>query len=655
LLAGVLSLCAASSLAQQSIGYVKDAEGVFQEGLNRFNDHRYRESAQVFDRIIREYPSSHRITAAYVMKGKALYRLNENLEASRTLKTFLATYPSSSFVPDARLTLGEVYGRVGRATESLDEFRAAWSALTPTSAPKLNRLLLAAMDSLIDGHISTDTLADLARRSSRPTERAYFWLKIGEKNALMDNIPLVAVALDTLDQRYKDAPFQFRTEALRQRLVTKGSVKLGVLLPLMQKSEPSAVKELGNDVYDGIVYAFEQYSRDPAMRVRVALETRDTEREQVLAGQGVRSLADIPDVIGIIGPVFSTTASAAAVPAQALGIPMITPTANANGIAATGNRIFQANPDYETRGRAMARYAITVKGFKNLAVLAPSDTYGKYLAEGFINEAEALGVRVLATEWYSKGSSDLKVQLSRIRRAAMLASAEPLLAFGGRMKRADLMKLVDHGLPYQRLDSLMSAGAVVPATTLLGPNARALLDSLQIRMEFDETKIDSLEYPVDNLNGIYVPISGPNEIGILSSQIVYFHLNTLILGSGEWNNIAELDANKRYCDGVVFESETFVDSASLSYQEFVRGFIGRFHKRPSRNVLYGYDVAKLVLSCVAGGATTRETLTRALGRVQNFRGLRSAVGFGPGRVSGWLTLLQYSGDAVQRLDEIRVE
>jgi hypothetical protein len=237
----------------------------------------------------------------------------------------------------------------------------------------------------------------------------------------------------------------------------------------------------------------------------------------------------------------------------------------------------------------------------------------------------------------------------------MLLSAEPLISFAGKVRPQDIMKLVSLGIPLKRVDSLMNRGAVMSAAALLGPRGKSIMDSLNIRMTYDESKFDSLEYPVTGIQAIYLPISSPGEIGVVSSQIIYFHFETQLLGSGEWNSFAELDANKRYCRGVIFESDVYIDSASASYSAFSNGYMEKFKKRPTKNSLYGYDAASVVLAAIRTGAGSRDALARALSMVHDFQGLRSKIGFSRGRVNCWLPILQFDGDAVQRLDEMKVE
>ena len=650
-----LALPAGVLRAQQTIDRSDRVELLFKQALAQFTEGKDRDAVAAFDEIIRDYPASHRITAAYVMKGKALLRLNENYEAARTLKSFLSAFPGSTYAADAEFMLGVVYQRIGRYEEATQEFLTAWAKLPYPVPVRLWHEIFTALDTTVDRSLAVATLERLRDAATIPEQRSFFWMKKVEKEIARDNIPAAMVALDTLSLRYPGSMFRERISALSSEVSGRSSVKIAALLPLMRTSEPSAMKEIGSEVYDGVQFAVQQAARSPSSRVKVGLETRDTQRDPFLAEKGAQELGDQKDIIGIIGPVFSMETPPAAIAANARRTPIITPTANANGMVVAGPYVFQANPDYETRGRAMARYAVLTRGFRTLAVLAPSDTYGKYLAEGFIAEASRLGARVVATEWYPRGTSDLKPQLSNIRRAGMIEAAEPSISFVGKLSSTDLMKLVDLGVPTRRIDSLLSKGSVVPVKTLLGPLTRSRIDSLALRVVFDETKVDSLQYPVTGIAAVYVPISSAEEIGVVSSQIVYFNFQTQVLGSGEWYNFPELDANKRYCNGIMFESDTYIDSNSVSYRDFSSGFLAQFRKLPTRNTLYGYDTAMLVLSLIRDGATTREALERALLGVHDFHGLHSRIGLSPARINTWLSVLRFRDDGIAKVDDVTID
>lgn len=647
----ILIVLAVSTLpAQQSVEYSMEAEQVFSKAIELFNKGEFSEAAAKFDLIIKQLPVNQRTTASYLMRAKALLRVNEPLEAARTLRNFSSLFPKSSYQGDADYTMGLVFLRIQRYDDAVQSFLSAWKEGGTPAHSAIN-----ALDRTLDAHFSATDILRFLDRSQVKDERAFFWLKIGEKYASTGKSGSVGEVLDTLYRRYEPTEFDARVAALRSRIERGSSVKLGVLLPLMSKSEPSAIQELGNDINDGIQLAVEEFAGGPSGNVKVTLETRDTEREVAVASKAIQELTNDNDVIGVIGPVFSNIASAVAPLANKKGCPLVSPTANANGIAAVGPYVFQANPDYDTRGRAMARFAVEKRGLKVLAVLAPVNSFGKFMAESFAAEVLHLGGKVIAMEWYERGAADLKSQMANIRKAGLKAGAEPMLAFGKKMSREDIVRLVDLGVSMSVIDSLMNVGSVVSASSLFGPRARIVVDSAGIAASYEDPKVDSLEYPVTAIDGIYLPVSSADEIGIVSSQLVYYNIKCQLLGSGEWNNLSGLIENKRYCNDVIFESDSYVDPSDSSYISFQNKVLDRFKKKPGKNMLYGYDTAMLMLNAIAAGANSRELLMKAMSEARQYRGLHAMINFSPKRVNTWLWIVQFSGERIRLVDGFNVE
>jgi ABC-type branched-subunit amino acid transport system substrate-binding protein len=629
---------------------------MFRHGVALYDEGRFAEADTVFGKFLSQYPLGVQSSAATIMRAKALYVSGRNLESATVARAFLSTFPSSAYVADAHYLLGVIYRRIRRGEDAMRELLLAWETLPrPQPPPRLHEALQSVADSVADQDVSAAFLRSLLGTTPGRGPQAFLWLKMAEKGAAAEDIKAARLALDTLLSSYPEMAGHPRVSTLLGRIAERSDVKIAALLPLMRESEMSGAKEIAADIADGIQYAVERFSLDTEQRVRVTLVQHDTQRETQRAASGVRTLAADQKLVAILGPVFSNTTLAAARAAQEIGIPLISPTANANGIAAAGRCVFQANPDYEFRGKAMARYAVLTRGFQRLAVLAPSDSYGKFLAQGFLDEAKRLGARVIAAEWYERGSSDFKSQLGAIRLAGLRAASDPYIAFGGRKKLGELMKLVGLGVSVRVLDSLMACGALVQASKLVGPDAAPRLDSLGIRVVYNEIFLDSLDVPVQAIDGIYLPINSPEEIGSISSQVVYFNIQAQLLGSGEWNNLSELDASRRYCAGMVFESDTYVDITTPSYAAWAAGFTTRYKRSPSKHVLFGYDTADMLLGVLREGATTREAITRALARVKEYQGLHAKVGFSSGRVNVWVSILQFDGRGVIHVGDIQAE
>jgi hypothetical protein len=123
----------------------------------------------------------------------------------------------------------------------------------------------------------------------------------------------------------------------------------------------------------------------------------------------------------------------------------------------------------------------------------------------------------------------------------------------------------------------------------------------------------------------------------------------------EWNTLPELDAHKRYCEGVIFESDTYLDPATVQNGAWETGYVARFKKRPTRNAVYGYDAARLMLTAIRDGATSRGGLRNMLAAVREYNGFHSKIGLYPRRVNSWVNILRYKADRIEKVGEINVE
>jgi len=652
---GLVLLLAVHESAAQTVTYNEEADVLFRRALDKYNHSYYEDAISMFDGLLRDFPVNQKTSAAYIMKAKALLRSGNLVEADRTLKLFLTQFPNSRYHPDANYSLGLIYLKIQRYQEAAAQFLTAWEeARSLKISIRVEDHFQEALERTIDAYPDDAELSVLRARSATDDAGAFLCLKEAEKLLAKRNISAAGRALDTLKQRYPGHRFADREAALSLRLADRSHVVLGVLLPLLKNHPPSALKEIGEEVYRGVQFALDEYLQSSETKVKVSLDVRDTEKDPVIGAQQARSLIENPDVIGILGPVFSNVATSTVGMVNIYDVPLLTPTANTNGLAGTGRYIFQANPDYENRGRASAVNAMRNLGLKTFAVVAPEDGVGKMMAEGFLKELLLLGGEIIGTQWYTRGTTDLKNQLSTLRRAGMMHAAPPIISFEGRLNQGDIAKLIQLGVPRGRLDSMIAHQVVVSGNDLLGPNAKLLIDSLEITATYDDPRIDSLIYPVTSIDAIYAPINSSGEIGVLSSQLVYFNFRTQILGSGEWENLFELDANKRYCKNVIFESDYHVEETSTAYTRFYNQFFEQHKKGPGRNSLYGYDSARLLLMLIHNGATSRQALQVALSSVNDIPGLHSRIGLSERRVNSWLHIMQYDGETIQHVTEVNV-
>jgi ABC-type branched-subunit amino acid transport system substrate-binding protein len=501
-------------------------------------------------------------------------------------------------------------------------------------------------------HLQIADLRQLLRETTIPQTRSLLSVRLAEKVLNTGDVSGAKSLLRPITALPQTIPSVREAVALLDRIEKSGVLKVGVVLPLMLSSGQPAPGGAGEEMLDGIRLAVDEYNAEALPKVN--LEVRDSEHDAGVAARQVSELTMDSGILAIVGPVFSNEAFAAARLANARGVPLMTPTATLDGIAAIGDYIFQANPDFSTRGRAMAQYAFAAGNARRFAVLSASDTASKLMTQAFVGEVQQLGGQVVDVEWYDPGATDLRSQLSAMRRREMELTEYLVVNFGARLKPADVKKIVQAGVPQKLVDSLTASGASIAVDSLFGAGGKRIADSLKIPTEHTKAFYDSLEIPVTNVDAIFLPISDPGEIGIVTSQLRLLNFQTQLLGTGNWYDLNELDQNRSYADGVVFSTDAYWEEVDRRYQEFADKFRAAFSKTPTANSMFGYDTAQLLLRVIRQGATRREDIASALSTVRNFQGVHSKISLVGSRVNSWLTLLQFKNRALKKVGEIDV-
>jgi ABC-type branched-subunit amino acid transport system substrate-binding protein len=87
----------------------------------------------------------------------------------------------------------------------------------------------------------------------------------------------------------------------------------------------------------------------------------------------------------------------------------------------------------------------------------------------------------------------------------------------------------------------------------------------------------------------------------------------------------------------------------------VDSFFQRYKKKPSKNTLYGYDTAEMLLSTIRSVGNSREALASALQQVKDYRGLHGRIGFSAKRVNSWVWVLRYAQERIDMVDGFYIE
>lgn len=586
--AAVLHCNPAASEIQGKYHYEPSAEKYFISGLKHFQNRQYDPAFEIFDSLMNKRPVHQRTTASYLMAGKTLQKLKRFKASILVLTDFLSRYAQSAYRADALFSLAVDYLNLQRNRETAV---ALLNCIETPADSLLDERSERLLNDLIGRYFQPGDLEDLLDEAKSERMKAFINLKLAEKHYQLGDADEARDLLDVENKKEAKPFYADRFQRLREEIDSNESYKIGVLLPLSSTAEGGAIEYIARDLLDGIEFAYDERGREGKLTGRVLLEVKDTEKNYSKAALEFRRFAKDPGTLAVIGSLTSDETARISKEAKNFDLPLLSPTATATGISSPGSPVFQMNPDHEIRGKLLALYLVKRMKISTIAVLSSEGPAGKANAETFMREAEKLGAKIVEVQYYPTGSTDLSEQFYNIRKS---------------------------GLKLQ--------GSKMPE--------------------------ENLSVPVHSIQALYMAISDADEIGMLSSQINYFNIRALLVGSNEWYVPGVLEANKRYLEGVTFISDSFYDETDMSSREFSARFAGAKKKAPSRYAMIGYDACRVVLDQIASGSVTRGAMEKSLRRLDAYRGINRKISFGERGVNDEMFILGFIDGEIRKIEEI---
>jgi len=632
--------------AQQKFAYNPEAENSFSRALREFTDKKYDEAAEQFNAVRKLRPIHQRTTAAYCMAAKAYFQLKEYKLSYAIAHELNLEFPSSSYTPDAEyiVALNEMM---------FQKYPEALRTLIVASGHTHESVLMGQISRMIT-KVGSPRMSTSEKEKTFATESAYYtrsfyallvaedYAMKGDNSRALDYLRRVVV-IDSTDLLAQ------RTAELRGRLGGSISFRVGVLLP----RGDGPLKSVGTQILEGMEIALRDYTFRFPKSPPISLEVRDTDVNTYERAALMNDLIGTGDIIALVGPLFSNVAVELAPAAISGKIPMISPTATANGIASAGEWIFQLHPDLATRGKAMARYASENLGFTRVGILSSSDSNARAVADAFAAEIIRLGDTVVVDQTYGKDTTDLREPLLGIRSVAIVG--DPRLSFAGKVSKEYAQLLLDAGADPKVLAGARRRNETIEVTKLFGPDGVRIADSLQLPVIPRLEEATTLEIPATGLDGLFVSLAGSDELSVVAPQISYFNIKTQLMGSAEWYAPTVLEANRRYVEDADFISDTFIEKDDSAYAQFDREFVLSKSKAPTRNNVLGYDTMTMISKLIGEGANTRTSLADALRSLNAYKGLHTTVTLRGGRVNSNVHILKYRRGEIIKIWEADIQ
>lgn len=422
------------------------------------------------------------------------------------------------------------------------------------------------------------------------------------------------------------------------------NVKIGVALPLFENSEEPSKKQLGSEILDGMKFSLNAFTK--SNKTKVSLEVMDTQRDPKQAFEIIKGFGEDSQISCVLGPVFSSELLECVKLGEEYSIPIVSPTATGDKLAADHYYIFQLNPSYEVRGKLMAEYLVQRLGMKNFAVIY-EENYGVNFNTAFEENVKKLKGKIVSSNSYPKDITNIGEIIGNIYK---VIKENDQFINPANLNLTQRKKLENAGVRYSLIDSLVVSRLDVSIYYLLGRNAKKMLDTMNIKPY--KLKADVNKFIQGYIDCIYMPISNASEISVIVPQLFSDGLSFFIAGTGDWNNEEALKENRMYIQNVIFESEYYPDSTGSKFTELKQALKKSKYKL-SKNFLFGYDAMNLILNLVENGARTREQFNDALKKVLYYEAVKSKISLDYYGINSELNILRYN-NGIERVETYKL-
>lgn len=623
----VLGLClvliTACSQGRIPIQYLGPMDQAYLAGERAFQNGQYREALDAYHTFLESGSGDPRLAEVYLKIGQAYFALTDLKQARGYMNRVISDFPDSQEMARAKLFTAWIEYQEGNSEVSLAQarllIRTAQDRDVVSGAYLLRGrifldkgdLILALtqwkkcllvvgegqgaislyreMAEIMEDSITEERLTLMAQESPMefPGDISLFVLG---KRAWESGEPIRASQIfEKFFSLFPSHPLQEEAHQYVERgnrMQSLSRVRLGAVLPLSGR-----LKEIGKEVLQGIQLSVDRLNAR-FLEEKIELVARDSTGDPKRAAAHMRELSYDSDIVAVIGPVLSPSVVESVVIAEEASLPIITPTATAEGIGGMGRYIFRNAMTNEMQARTMARYAVEQLGLLTFVVLAPDVYYGTELNQIFVEEVTALGGRVICSVFYERGTVDYGPQIRTIIKTD--------------------------------IEGVLARNAV-------------MIDWGEVDME------DWFANYFPSFDAAYLP-GYAEDVGLIAPQLAYYNVESVqLLGSHNWNSPELIRRGEQFLDGAIFTDGFFVASPHTDIVEFLVGYRRAYGEDPTLFAAQAYDAAEMILQVLYKGAQSRQDVRNGLAGLQDFPG-----------ISG-LTSVLPSGEIEKELFLIRVE
>ncbi|KAB2851581.1 MAG: amino acid ABC transporter substrate-binding protein, partial [Ignavibacterium sp.] len=155
------------------------------------------------------------------------------------------------------------------------------------------------------------------------------------------------------------------------------------------------------------------------------------------------------------------------------------------------------------------------------------------------------------------------------------------------------------------------------------------------------------------IEGIYVPISDASDAGTILSQMVQNGLNVNLYGNQDWFLGKGFESSSTLSNRLTFDSDYFIDYNNPELKDFSDDFKKVTGLEINRNVLYGYDAAKYLLTVIRNVNPTRKNIRFKMESGISVNGFHNNISFSSQRNNKYTNIIRYKDGIFELIEKYR--
>lgn len=594
----------------------------FDKGINLFNEGKFSEAINILEKFLaKENVYSETSTLIVVL---SYFKLNNFEKAKFFIQSFETKYPHSKSLP----VILETKLAIALAEKNSSDLELTIYQLNriKLDKSKINELTGAFYKAL--PLFDKSQLEAFEKNLSNPVLKFSF-----HKAALLKSID--EINSNSIKKHY-DALIQinYQYEFISVR-------KIGVLIPI-SKQNVSVEKS----IIDGLKVAIHEFN----IENKKNLELKILKGDEKFLEKALLELAKDPEVLCVIGPLYSNQFKKLAILADKLNIPLVSPTATSTDISIKSKFIFQFNPTLDVRGSAMVKFALNRLNATRIGVLScDNPTYKPIVNEIRKKLKSSKGELIIDLSW-NENKKSLSSLIKQIRKEAL--NRDLVLRFNQLMDFETEQKLIALGLTQEKIDSFKNIQAEISIFELFGKDAEKICKASKISYyKRSYSVLDDLSVPVYSLDALLITISNPKLIPDITNEIQKQNIITQIIGNDIWNSPENLVRGYPSSDGIIFTSDYFLDTDSKLIKNLSQEIEPLIGSQLNRNFFYGFETLNKILVNF-NDEINRENFYEFLIKDTNYDGVASDIILNQNGVNSSIYILQYKNRKIKKIDRI---